>query len=118
MYRIRYRIIKPVLITEEGGEKTCMLSFDGYRCMYTQRYTRAKSQKHACHAPAGIKLALSCTVGPAKMKSAVENFFRISGCLQCVGHCPLFSSALTIILLIYCCILNSTTVCSLICHSK
>ena len=62
MYRIRHRIIKPVLITEEGGEKTCMLSFDGYGCVYTKRCTRAKSQKHACHVPAGIKLALSCTV--------------------------------------------------------
>ena len=28
-----------------------------------QRHTRAKSQKYACHVPAGIKLALSCTVG-------------------------------------------------------
>ena len=62
MYRIRHRIIKPVLITEEGGEKTCMLSFDEYGCVYTQRHTRAKSQKYACHVPAGIKLALSCTV--------------------------------------------------------
>ena len=65
MYRIRHRIIEPVLITEEGGEKTCVLSFDRYGCMYTQRHTHAKSQKHACHLPAGIKLALSCTVlGP------------------------------------------------------
>ena len=29
MYRIRHRIIKPVLITEEGGEKTCILSLTG-----------------------------------------------------------------------------------------
>ena len=62
MYRIQHRIIKPVLITEEGGEKTYVLSFDGYGCVYTQRHTHAKSQKHACHLPAGIKLALSCTV--------------------------------------------------------
>ena len=62
MYRIRHRIIKPVLITEEGGEKTCVLSFDGYGSVYMQRHTRAKSQKQACHVPAGIKLALSCTV--------------------------------------------------------
>ena len=62
MYRIQHRIIKPVLITEEGGEKTRVLSFDGYRYVYTQRHTRAKSQKHMCHLPAGIKLALSCTV--------------------------------------------------------
>ena len=62
MYRIRHRIIKPVLITEEGGEKTCILSFDGYGCVYTQRRTRAKSQKHACQVPAGIKLAVSYTV--------------------------------------------------------
>ena len=62
MYKIRHRIIKPVLITEEGGEKICMLSFDGYGCVYTQRHMRAKRQKHACHVPAGIKLALSCTV--------------------------------------------------------
>ena len=27
--RIRHRIIKPVLITEEGGEKTCILSLTG-----------------------------------------------------------------------------------------
>ena len=62
MYRIWHRIIKPVLITEEGGEKTRVLSFDGYRCVYTQRHMRAKGQKHAYHLPAGIKLALSCTV--------------------------------------------------------
>ena len=62
MYRIRHRIIKPVLITEEGGEKTRMLSFARYGCVCTQRHTRAKRQKHACHIPAGIKLALSCTV--------------------------------------------------------
>ena len=40
MYRIQHRIIKPVLITEEGGEKT---SFDGYGCVYTQRHTYTKS---------------------------------------------------------------------------
>ena len=62
MYKIRHRIIKPVLITEEGGEKTCMIPFDGYGCVYTQRHTHSKRQKHACHVPAGIKLALSCTV--------------------------------------------------------
>ena len=73
MYRIRHRIIKPVLITEEGGEKTCMLSFDGYGCMYMQRHTRAKSQKHACHAPAGIKLALSCTVSAVMFDPSVLN---------------------------------------------
>ena len=52
-----------MLITEEGGEKTCVQSFDGYRCVYMQRHTRAKSQKHTCHLPVGIKLVLSCTVG-------------------------------------------------------
>ena len=59
MYRIRHRIIKTVLITEEGGEKTCVLLFDGYRC--TCKSTHAKSQKHTCHLPAGINLGLSCT---------------------------------------------------------
>ena len=62
MYSIWHRIMKPVLITEKGGEKTCMLSIDGYGCMYMQRHTCAKRQKHVCHLPAGIKLALSCTV--------------------------------------------------------
>ena len=33
MYKIWHRIIKPVLITEEGGEKTSMLSLDGYGCV-------------------------------------------------------------------------------------
>ena len=54
MYRIRHRIIKPVLITEEGGEKTCMLSFDGYGCVYTQRHTRAKPESET---------RVSCTRG-------------------------------------------------------
>ena len=39
-----------------------MLSFDGYECVYTQRHTRAKSKKHSCIVPVGIKLVLSCTV--------------------------------------------------------
>ena len=76
MYKIRHRIIKPVLITEEGGEKACMLSFDRYGCVYTQRHTRAKRQKHACHVPAGIKLALSCTVLLSQQDYDKESVFK------------------------------------------
>ena len=45
-------------MTEEGREKTCVLSFDEYGCVYMQRHTRAKGQKHACHLPEGYQVSV------------------------------------------------------------
>ena len=64
MYRIQQGINKPVLITRKV-ERNCVLSFDGYGCMYTQRQPRAGSKKHTCPLPLGINLVLSCTVASA-----------------------------------------------------
>ena len=61
MYRIWHRIIKPVLITEEGGEKPACYPLMGTD-VCTHKGTLMQKVKNVCCLPMGVKLALRCTI--------------------------------------------------------